>query len=287
MKNIYVKGAQRVAALVGQAMNGEVRIDQISLINDAVYTEVSKDICTESTFGLDKYYVLEGTEYKQATEFDAEATYYVRAIDIDGTRSAGIIGDIQASSANNSTQTYISNCYVKAVIGPAGEQFKGSIIGRFDDRNAKDVLEISYCVSDSILYGRTYVGGIAGSSNNTGAGITRINNCVFIGDLYYGSLITPLTAAEKNCSGIVGRYSGSADCVVNSCFAKFEDHNTNHGVLGEIVLYGYVSQAAFWTNMVKLPSDNWQFVTGANPDDPSQVIAVAPYVTLTFLGNWN
>lgn len=281
MKNIRVTGAQRVAALIGQIMNGELHVDQVSLVNDARYEKAE---VTEADFEKNIYYVLDGSEYKVANSFMAGTTYYLRSFDLNGERCGAIGGDLQASSATSATQTYISNIYVDAVIGPDKLSYHGSIIGRNDDRNAKDRLEIRQCFSRSVLYGKTYVGGIIGSGNNTGAGVLRVDGCAFIGDLYYSQdNVHPLTASVKNCSGIVGRYSSVADALVTDCYAKFEDNNSNHDVESETFGIGGTVYSTVFTDQMGFSGDKWVLYM----KEGSVYDMVEPYATLKFLGNWD
>ncbi len=279
MKNIKVTGAQRVGALVGQIMDGTVYIDQVSLVNDVAYVEAT---ATEANFAEDIYYTKNGEVYTVAEEFAAGTQYYIRREDLTGTRVGGIVGDIQASSANGATQSYISNCYMDAYFGDVGNQFRGSIVGRYDDRNAKDVLSISNCYSISVLCGRTYVGGILGSQN-TGAGVLRITNCLFNGKLFYTQKVTASTAAEKNCSGIVGRYAGTADAQVKNCYARFEDHNSNFEVNSDSIIFGEVSNLSFWNTNLGLSEERWSFFL----KEGETTKLAEPYAMLKFLGNWN
>ncbi|MDE6691702.1 MAG: hypothetical protein K2K04_07005, partial [Clostridia bacterium] len=280
MKNVVVSGGQRVGALIGQIMNGELHIDQVSLVNDARY---EKATVIEADFGKNIYYVLTDGKYEVATEWAEDGEYYLRSVDIYGERSGAIVGDIQASSATDSTQTYISNCYVDAVIGPDKLNYSGSIVGRNDDRNRKDRLEISQCFSRSIVYGQTYVGGIIGSGNNTGAGVLRIKGCAFIGDLYYSKdNVNALTAPLKNCSGIVGRYSSVADSTVTRCYAKFEDSNANYDVDGEAFTSPVVYVSIIRTRL-EFSEDRWNIAV----DPVNDYAVVEPYATLKFLGNWD
>lgn len=319
MENIFIQGGARVGGLIGQASTGELHLDQVSLVNKASYEEkpmytLASDVTadnfadntyflkngdvynqavtfetgkkyymltvTADNFALDIYYVKSGENYVVAKEYQSGMTYYTRRIEITGARSAGIIGFIQASKETDSTQTYLSNCYVEAVIGKPGEQYVGSIIGSADDRNVKDYLEINKSYSAATLYSKTYMGGILGS-HNKGVGKLRINDCVFSGTLYYGNQKTEASQlAAKNCSGIVGRYMLGADAVVKNCYAVFADHNIEFDVDSE----NYSAyRAGFWSARVAYDVENrWSIIE--DPDDPGYL--KRPYVTLNFLGNW-
>ena len=277
MRNVYVKGAVRVGGLVGQAVTGDLYVDQISLINDAEYESVT---VTAENIGKDIFYTKEGNDYVRATE-ELGKSYYVRKIDIDGARSAGIIGFIQAGSATEITRTYISNVYVDAVIGRATEQYVGSVVGSADDRNVKDYLEIKKAISMSTLYARTYCGGILGS-HNKGTGTLFIEGALFYGDIYYAQQKTEISQlAVKNSSGIVGRYVPNANATVRNCFAKFADHNTDFDVDGDSLTSSEV-YITIVTSRMGLGEPNWEVVV--DPDD--EYLVIAPFARLKFLGDW-
>ena len=278
LRNIHVDGTVRVGGLVGQAMNGALYVEQVSLVNDAVYVQAT---ATEANFAQDIYYVKVGDNYVKATEYESGVTYYTRKIEITGQRSAGIIGFIQASKATDNTQTYISNCYVNAVIGKPTEQYVGSIVGSADDRNAKDYLEISKSYSAATLYSKTYMGGIIGSHNKV-EGKLRIYDSVYSGTLYYSNQKTePSQQAVKNCSGIVGRFMLGADAIVSNCYAVFADYNADFDVDSENYS---VYRSGFWSSRVKYDTtDCWEVID--DPDDPGYL--KRPYIQLNFLGNWD
>ncbi len=291
LRNVYVEGTVRVGGLVGQAMTGSLDVEQVSLVNEAVYEQAptTGDNAVSTNFDKDIYYTKVGDDYVVATEYVEGTTYYTRKIDITGARSAGIIGFIQASTALDSTQTYISNCYVDAVIGKVTEQYVGSIVGSADDRNAKDYLEIRTCYSIATMYARTYMGGILGS-HNKGTGRLRMSYCIFDGTLYYAQQKTEASEfAVKNCSAIVGRYIANGDAVVSRCYARFADHNSNFDVSSEPfgTDNGFdtnnVVYTAFWTNRLRFSTDAWTLFT----DSENAQKVKAPYAELKFLGNWN
>ncbi|MDE7300583.1 MAG: hypothetical protein K2N47_00280, partial [Clostridia bacterium] len=169
MTDIHVKGAVRVGALVGQAMTGDLYVDQISLINtpnaEKYYEKQAAGKVNETNFRLDTYYSKVGDEFVKQTEFEAGKEYYIRRVDIEGERSAAVIGFIQASQATESTKTYIDNVYVDSVIGGAVNKYVGGVVGSADDQNAKDVLEIDHVFSKVTIYSNTYAGGVLGSHN--------------------------------------------------------------------------------------------------------------------------
>lgn len=146
------------------------------------------------------------------------------------TRAGGIIGFIQASSSSNYSIVSIKDCYVDANIGDqiTKWEYNGGIVGRNDDRNAKDSLEIRNCVFAGTIKANKYCGGILGGE--TGTGKTRISRCVSIGKLYYAMESAEVMTAQKNCSPIIGYYAGNADCIVSQCYGMFEEYNTNYGV---------------------------------------------------------
>ncbi|MDE7087075.1 MAG: hypothetical protein K2O67_02660, partial [Clostridia bacterium] len=278
MRNVYVRGAVRVGGLVGQAMTGTLYVDQVSLINDAVYEEVT---VTNENIGKDIFYTKEGENYVRAAE-ELDGTYYIRKYDISGARSAGIIGFIQAGSSDEVTRTYISNVYVDAVIGNSIEQYVGSVVGSADDRNVKDYLEIKQAISMSTLYANTYCGGILGS-HNKGTGSILLDGCLFYGNIFYAKQKVEISQlAVKNSSGIVGRYVPNARATVRNSFAKYADHNTDFDVDGEMLSSSEV-YVSIIKSLMKLDETKWEIVVA--PDN--EYVVVAPFGKLKFLGNWD
>lgn len=277
MRNVYVTGTVRVGGLVGQAMDGDLYVDQISLINDNVFEEVT---VTAENIGKDIFYTKDGDKYIRTSEKLGDKLY-IRKIDIFGERSAGIVGFIQAGSADAVTHTYISNVYVDAIIGGSVNKYVGSVVGSADDRNVKDYLEITEAISISTLYGNTYVGGILGS-HNKGTGAISVERCLFDGHLYYAQdKVEETQLALKNCSGIIGRYIANARANVQFCYARFADHNTDFSVDGEILQANDVF-VSLVTDLMKLDADRWTIVNKGN----SEYLVTKPYAQLKFLGNW-
>lgn len=285
MENVSIKGSARVGGLIGQASTGDLYIDQVSLVNPTEYVEVDEEKVDVLNFVKEGYYVknADNETYKLATEYVEGTTYYQLKMFITGARSAGIVGFIQASNPAEVTRTYISNCYVNSTIGNCKEQYQGGIVGSADDRNAKDLLNISHCYSVATVMGKTYTGGILGS-HNKGSGQLRISDCLFLGKLYYSeNASTQLMTAEKNCSGIVGRYMANADAIVTNCYATFIEHNSDFDVDGESYGIGRLDYTSFWTTYLVMPEGRWTLtVSEANAS-----LVSAPYLIWNFLGEWN
>jgi hypothetical protein len=186
-------------------------------------------------------------------------------------RTGGIVGFIQASSADNCNIVYIKDCYVNVVI--TSQDYSSGIVARSDDRNAKDYLQIENCVFVGSITGNKYVGGMLGGW--TGAGKTRISNCVNIGKLYYAGESDEVTTAQKNCSGIAGYYSANSDTIVSNCFAKFEEHNSNYNVT--VIVSSQYSLETYWKQYIALDYDLWTL----NKDESGNL--TAPYITLNLV----
>ncbi|MGN0806684.1 MAG: hypothetical protein ACI4MC_06555 [Candidatus Coproplasma sp.] len=279
MTNVKVSGEIRVGGLVGQILAGETTIDQVSFVNDKTYTKATS--VKASDFDANTFYVKEGDDYVKATEYEEGVEYYTLDAGIKGDRMGAIVGFIQASSASDYARTTITNCFVENVFGTGSEQYCASIVGRYDDRNARDYLLISNCYSNSIMRAMKYQGGIIGGQ--TGAGVLRISNCIFTGELYYAAnLATRITQALKNCSGIMGYFASNGDTLITNCYAPLQEYNTDYEVDMSDVLLGRIEKADFWNIKSKFDLENkWTLCT-----QDSDLLA-APYVTLNFLGNWN
>lgn len=277
MKNISVAGAQRVGALIGQVALNDTYIDQVSLTNDRTYTKAEG--VTEADFAKMTYYVLAEGVYSKANAYAVGTEYYTLDADITGDRIGGIVGFIQSSSASNYSKTYISNVYVNAVFGTSTSQYIGSVVGRYDDRNSQDYLEITTAYSNSVLRGNKYQGGIIGGQS--GAGVLRISKAMFNGNLYYaGDLSTELFAALKNCSGIMGYYSANADTEIGQCFARFIEYNSDYDVDTDALVLGNAKQIRFWEDNMGITDERWTLIL---TQDGTRV--QDPYVTLKFLEN--
>ncbi len=275
LTEITVTGGQRGGLLVGQVMLNDTYIDQISVTNERTYTLDST--VTADTFGTNTFYVLNGEEYVQATEFVEGTQYYTLDSDITGDRISGIVGFIQASSTSEYSHTYITNCYVNAVIGSGANQYVGSIVGRYDDRNAEDYLSITTCFSNSTLMCTKYQGGIIGGQS--GAGVLEIRYAMFNGTMYYAAnLVDKITTALKNCSGIMGYFSANARTTITECYARFEEYNSNYSVDTDALVLGNANQIAFWETNMGMTSDRWTLILN---DAGTRV--QSPYVTLNFL----
>lgn len=280
MKNVKVTGEVRVGGLIGQVLAGDTTIDQVSFVNDKTYSLASS--VKASDFVTNTFYVKDGDSFVKAAAYEEGNEYYTLDASIQGTRMGAIVGFIQASTANNYARTYISNCFVDTVFGTGAEQYAASIVGRYDDRNAKDYLLVENCYSSSIMRAAKYQGGIIGGQ--TGAGLLRVKNCIFTGELYYAAnLADRLTGSLKNCSGIMGYYASNADTVVSNCYAPLQEYNSNYDVDMSDVLLGRIAKTDFWNNKSQYDLEEyWQLCDVA--DDG---LLKAPYVTLRFLGNWN
>ncbi|MCM1545413.1 MAG: right-handed parallel beta-helix repeat-containing protein [Clostridiales bacterium] len=283
MENVNIVGSARVGGLIGQASTGDLYVDQVSLVNPVEYVKATE--IDTLNFVKTGYYTKSDVEghdvYTLQSEYVEGTEYYTRKMFITGARSGGIIGFIQASNQDSVTRTYISNCYVDSTIGSLGEQYQGGIVGSADDRNAKDWLQIDNCYSVATVVGKTYVGGVLGS-HNKGTGKLRINNSLFFGTLYYSSdFSASLNTAQKNCSGIVGRYIANADAVVSNCYTFLEEHNSNFDVNAEAYQQGTMYGLNFWQRRLVFDTTaKWTLVRDGN-------LVVDPFITWNFLGEWD
>ena len=238
LKNIFVlSNSQRAGSLVGQALEASMPlyIDRVSLINDRDDTGVFADT----------------------------------------QRAGGIVGFIQATSAPTlDLEVYISNCFVDATIeGTSGQA--GGIVGTYDTQKTtiNFTLEISNCYFAGVCKSGNRAGGILGYQQ--GVGKLRITNCLNYGDLYHAGSTAPITVAEKNCSGIIGGYVTTADCIITNCFAKFEEHNADYGV--SVVPLGRLQDKSFWVTWMFLDMENiWEYIE--SPDNEN--LLVGTFVTL-------
>lgn len=260
--NCDVTGIARVGALVGQIITESSDVVNTSIIDRISVTSDKND--------------------------DGE---YLHKVYATNQRAAAIVGYIQAGNAAYSNTVYISNCFVDTFI-QADTSYCGGVVGRFDDRNAKDYLEITNCLFLGKLRSDLHTGGIIGGISGTGK--SRIFSCVGYGTMIYSSEETLMETSAKNCSNIVGNCGSNADAIVRNCFAKFAEFNANFNV----TVFGLydentetysanISQRSFWledmttynTNALQYCSAKWdfenvwEFVSDAND-------LASPYVRL-------
>ncbi|MGN0812569.1 MAG: Ig-like domain-containing protein [Candidatus Coproplasma sp.] len=278
IKNVKVTGNQRVSALIGQVIaysnkGATTTIERVEVINDVEYKEV---LVQESTFSPNKYYIKDGDNYVIQPSYTAGVTYYERVPQIVGDRSGGIVGFIQGGNGNAWNIVTISDCYVDVTL-KSGDYCAG-IVGRSDDReiNGKDSLTINNCYFSGVIYGTKRAAGILGGF--TGAGVTRINGCISIGKVYYGSNLDIVTTSQKNSSGIVGNFSATADMAVSKCYALFGEYNADYDVntVTEFLL-SRNQFANYWEKAMKFDmTDTWEYVyTSAEG-----TALAAPYIKL-------
>ncbi len=142
-------------------------------------------------------------------------------------RVGAIVGYIQCGGAESWTKTYITDCYVDALI--ESNTYGAGIVGRSDDRNKNDLLEIARCFFVGTNYTQKYCGGILGGFS--GSGKLFIMSCVGYGKLYYTDEPYQVLSCEKNCSNMVGYYASNGDATVRNCFAAFTEHNAGYSVM--------------------------------------------------------
>ncbi|MCD8205176.1 MAG: hypothetical protein LUD29_00970 [Clostridia bacterium] len=256
-----ISNGQRVGGIVGQinvSSGGNTLstyIDGVSLINTythEAYTTDGNGVITETYTGS----IIKGVE-----------------------RIGGIVGFIQAGGTDSWNKVYISNCYVNAYI-TATSGIAAGIVGRSDDRNAEDYLEIDQCniysVIESTSSGKSYLGGVIGQF--TGTGRTYIHNCVSYGELWFGN--ESIKTSLKNASWIVGNFAANGNIEVSKCYAPNAEYNEEYGVYTDIVTADMVS----WANLcpIDMESGYWEFVYNTRGTK-----IVAPYLVLIFQGEWD
>lgn len=281
--NITISGQERVGSIVGHicANGGEETIntiEKVEVITDAKYNEVSLN---EAKFGFRKFYTLKDGVYSLADNYDATETYYERVIDINnnGKYTGGLVGLIQAGDGGSGwCNVTINNCYVNLTL--SGDDYCGGIVGRSDDRNTKDNLEITNCYFAGVFKVRVRGAGIIGGF--TGAGRTRITGCISIGTGYYGNNRDIVTVAQKNSSGIVGNFSSVADMEVSKCYAYISEYNSDYEVMtiNEYLLANGNYSTVWEDDMGFDIGGVWEYVK--NPENEAKL--VAPFIKIKNVG---
>lgn len=281
--NITISGQERVGSIVGHicANGGEQTfnsIENVEVITDAKYNEVTLN---ESKFGYRKFYTLNNGVYTLADNYDATATYYERVIDITnkGKYMGGLIGLVQAGDGGSGwCNVTVKNCYVNLSL--SGDDYCGGIVGRSDDRNTKDNLEITNCYFAGVFKVRVRGAGIIGGFS--GAGRTRITGCISVGTGYYGNNRDIVTVAQKNSSGIVGNFSSLADMEVSSCYAFIGEYNSDYDVttINDYLLANGAFSEVWEEKMNFAIGSDWEYVYV----EGSTTKLVSPYVRLKNIG---
>ena len=196
--NVDVLGRERVGGLVGQVF-------------------ASSD--TGSTTYIDRVSV--------TSDKDDDGNY-LHKVQSQTQRVASLVGYIQAGGATGWTVCYISNCFIDAY-AVSDNRYASGFVGRYDDRNLNDYLEITNSIFLGRLSAVEMAGGFLGGRGD-GKGKLVIMSCVSEGTMYYTSDQTLVEIAAKNCSNFVGHYSANSDDMIRNCFAPFAEHNGNYDV---------------------------------------------------------
>ncbi|MCM1438530.1 MAG: right-handed parallel beta-helix repeat-containing protein [Roseburia sp.] len=165
-------------------------------------------------------------------------------------RVGAIVGYIQAGNAARWTNTYITDCYVDALI--ESNTYGAGIVGRSDDRNKSDILEIARCYFIGENRTQKYCGGILGGF--TGTGKLFIMSTVSYGRMFYTDEPYEVLSCEKNCSNIVGYYASNGDATIRHCYSKFAEHNAGYDVMPfgyqdeEGNIFTSITNPDFWTD---------------------------------------
>ncbi|MDE6791218.1 MAG: hypothetical protein K2J61_05800, partial [Clostridia bacterium] len=219
---------------------------------------------------------------------------YLHKIYATNQRAGAVVGYIQAGNAAYYNIVNISNSYVDTFV-QADTSYCGGVLGRCDDRNANDYMEITNCLFLGKLESPLHTGGIVGGISGTGK--SRIFSCVGYGTMIYSSEKTLMESSAKNCSNIVGNCGSNADAIVRNCFAKFDEYNANFNVttfgaydeMSETTA-AQINDPEFWsedltsftTSALQFCSPEWDFENVWKLSDPDPITHVlkAPYVSL-------
>ncbi|MCD7729651.1 MAG: hypothetical protein LUI60_07060 [Clostridia bacterium] len=203
------------------------------------------------------------------------------------TRAGGLISEVTLNSGDGTeVAVEISNCYIGVDV--TGLSYVGGAVGRFNDGTAGSTysLEISnvYMTGD-VVCTYNYTGGILGGQSGV-EGSCNIDSCVFFGTMTFKGV--QIKEAQKNASGIFGRYSQYADSSVSNCYATvsqyFDDYTEG---VNTAVADTVVKVQSVWTRNVifDVASDGstvWTYVL-ASADSTN---LTAPYIILTFLSDY-
>lgn len=253
-ENITINGASgvaTVAGIVGQMSGGYLH--HIGLKNVAVSAHTGASALVGQVSG--------GVNYITQISLVNDTTSTIK---VTNKYAGGIVGNVQKDTTENLVELYVSNCYVKGIIGDGKDAggYIGGIIGRAKNDYNVCVLQIEKCYFEGqVRTGKNYAGGIFAGSDN-GAGRIFIIRCVSNCTIYFAGTVldglSDTTMAAKNCSPVYGRYTaggGSVTALVN--YGSFADAAiiTDSESFAEVV-----GTRAFWYASVSYDLDNiWEF----------------------------
>lgn len=244
-------GTESLAGIVGQ-MNGGY-LHNIGLKNIAVSSYTGAGALVGQVTG--------GVNYISQVSLVLDKDYVIR---VENKYAGGIVGNMQKDTTEDKVELYVSDCYVKGVIGDGkdGGGYIGGIIGRNKNEFESYKLDIQRCYFEGqVMTGKNYAAGIFAGSDN-GAGSINIMYCAANCTIYFAGTIldglSDATMAAKNCSPIYGRYTvgvGRVNAMFN--YAGFAD--TQIATDTEL-FYENIKRESFWSVTLGMDTENvWIF----------------------------
>lgn len=197
-----------------------------------------------------------------------------------GNDMGGLVGFVQGASGKSFGGVYMTDCMVDSIVKGEGLNYVGGMVGRMEDRHVEDIFYMERCYSIADVIGQNYVGGVLAAQNNSAGGkyVVTIKDCIFLGSLTFAG--QKLTSAEKNCSGIFGRFVETAVLTMEGCVSNINEYGYESEDYVRQVENRLAVKADFWSRYA--PNYNfentWKFLGTETTD------AAAPYIELTFGG---
>ena len=174
----------------------------------------------------------------------------------------------------------MTDCMVDSIVKGEGLNYVGGMVGRMEDRHVEDIFYMERCYSIADVIGQNYVGGVLAAQNNSAGGkyVVTIKDCIFLGSLTFAG--QKLTSAEKNCSGIFGRFVETAVLTMEGCVSNINEYGYESEDYVRQVENRLAVKADFWSRYAPNYDfeNTWKFLGTETTD------AAAPYIELTFGG---
>ena len=220
--NGSIKGNSCVGGIIGKSQIGD---NSQSVLNDGdISASVSFDGCQHignisgkecagGVIGKNEHLY----DYSQNTTSFSNCSSIGDIVSYSGY-TAGLIGNAVASAISNME---VSNCYALCNINSTGN-YSGGLLGSVEGGTNS----VSDCYFSGAIYGKEYVGGLAGQAKSTSIVSSYSNASSINGDSHVGGIV-----------GFVGD-----DSSIKSCISANEKVNATNDAVGRV--YGSISGSA-------------------------------------------
>lgn len=220
--NGSIKGNSCVGGIIGKSQIGD---NSQSVLNDGDISvsvsfdgcqhigNISGNECAGGVIGKNEHLY----DYSQNTTSLSNCSSIGDIVSYSGY-TAGLIGNAVASAISNME---VSNCYALCNINSTGN-YSGGLLGSVEGGTNS----VSDCYFSGAIYGKEYVGGLAGQANSLSIVTSYSNASSINGDSHVGGIV-----------GFVGD-----DSSIKSCISANEKVNATNDAVGRV--YGSISGSA-------------------------------------------